>query len=65
MTMMVTPHIFGRGPWPWATHGFEQGLGTQDENNPCVDEWGDTVDGQNPAPPKKPWNDDSSVNTNK
>ena len=24
-----------------------------------------TVDGQNPAPPKKPWNDDSSVNTHK
>ena len=25
----------------------------------------DTVDGRNPAPPKKPWNDDSPVNTNK
>ena len=24
-----------------------------------------TVDGRNPAPPKKPWDDDSSVNTNK
>ena len=24
-----------------------------------------TVDGRNPAPPKNPWNDDSSVNTNK
>ena len=24
-----------------------------------------TVDGRNPAPPKKPWNDDSHVNTNK
>ena len=24
-----------------------------------------TVDGQDPAPPKKPWNDDSPVNTNK
>ena len=24
-----------------------------------------TVDGQNPAPPKKPWNNDSPVNTNK
>ena len=23
-----------------------------------------TVDGRNPAPPKKPWNDDSPVNTN-
>ena len=23
-----------------------------------------TVDGRNPAPPKKPWNDDSNVNTN-
>ena len=23
-----------------------------------------TVDGRNPAPPKKPWNDDSLVNTN-
>ena len=26
---------------------------------------GSTVDGRNPAPPKKPWNDDSPVNTNK
>ena len=25
----------------------------------------DTVDGRNPAPPKKPWKDDSLVNTNK
>ena len=25
----------------------------------------DTVDGRNPAPPKKPWNCDSPVNTNK
>ena len=24
-----------------------------------------TVDGRNPAPPKKPWNDNSPVNTNK
>ena len=24
-----------------------------------------TVDGRNPAPPKKPWNDDSLVNANK
>ena len=24
-----------------------------------------TVDGRNPAPPKKPWKDDSPVNTNK
>ena len=24
-----------------------------------------TVDGRNPAPPKKPWNDESNVNTNK
>ena len=24
-----------------------------------------TVDGRNPAPPKKPWNDDSLVHTNK
>ena len=24
-----------------------------------------TVDGRNPTPPKKPWNDDSPVNTNK
>ena len=24
-----------------------------------------TVDGQSPAPPKKPWNDDSPANTNK
>ena len=24
-----------------------------------------TVDGRNPAPPKKPWNDDSPANTNK
>ena len=23
-----------------------------------------TVDGQNPAPPKKPWNDDSPIPTN-
>ena len=26
---------------------------------------GHTVDGRNPAPPEKPWNDDSPVNTNK
>ena len=26
---------------------------------------GHTVDGRNPAPPMKPWNDDSPVNTNK
>ena len=26
---------------------------------------GETVDGRNPAPPKKPWNDDSPANTNK
>ena len=25
---------------------------------------GDTVDGRNPAPPKRPWRDDSPVNTN-
>ena len=24
-----------------------------------------TVDGRNPAPPKEPWNDDSTVSTNK
>ena len=31
--------------------------------SPCAS--GNTVDGRNPAPPKKPRNDDSLVNTNK
>ena len=31
---------------------------------PCQDHTSNTVDGRNP-PPKKPWNDDSLVNTNK
>ena len=26
--------------------------------------WSHIVDGQNPAPPKNPWNEDSPVNTN-
>ena len=32
---------------------------------PDVEKRGNTVDGRNFAPPKKPWNDDSPVNTNK
>ena len=34
-----------------------------DRDDPWVS--GNTVDGRNPAPPKKTWNDDSTVNTNK
>ena len=29
-----------------------------------IRKWDSTVDGRNPAPPKKPWNDESPVNTN-
>ena len=31
----------------------------------CRTESAPTMDGRNPAPPKKPWNDDSPANTNK
>ena len=38
-------------------------LGINQQENPPHPQ--NTVGGQNPAPPKKPWNDDSPVNTSK
>ena len=38
-------------------------LETPNSKSTCLSDH--TVDGRNPAPPKKPWNEDSPVNTNK